>query len=88
MSPVNKSCALENSARVQNGTAPPRVSSKTRGAANMDRHFGFALPLRDIQGWKSNGSRMAHGDVGLQLAKSRRGVDKKWLSRRRCVVVN
>jgi len=54
-------------------TTPPRVSSKKRGAANMDRHSGFASPLADIQGWKLNGSRMAHGNVVLQLAKSQRG---------------
>jgi len=59
--------------RVQNGTAPPRVSSKTGGAASMDRHFGFASPLADIQDLKSNGGRMAHGNVVLQLAKSQRG---------------
>ena len=39
----------------------------------MDRHFGFASPLADIQGWKSNGSRMAHGNVVLKLAKLQRG---------------
>jgi len=72
MAPAKKH-VLENSARVQNGTTPSRVSSKTRGAANMDRRFRFASPLRDIQGWKSNRSRMAHGDVGLQLTKSQRG---------------
>jgi len=64
MAPLKK-VALENSARVQSGTTPPRVSSKTRGAANVDRHFGFASPLADIRGWKSNGSRMAYGNVVL-----------------------
>jgi len=39
----------------------------------MDRHFGFASPLADIQGWKSNGNRMVHGNVVLQLAKSQGG---------------
>jgi len=59
--------------RVQNGTTPPRVSSNKRGAANMERHFGFASPLEDIQGWKSNGNQIVHGNVVLQLAKSQRG---------------
>jgi hypothetical protein len=45
----------------------------------MDKHFGFASPLVDIQGWKSNESRVAHGNVVLQ---------NKSLSRRRCVVVD
>ena len=39
----------------------------------MNRHFGFASPLADIHGWKSNGSQMAHGNVVLQFAKSQRG---------------
>jgi len=72
MALVKKLCPGKLGAR-SNGTTPPRVSSKTRGAANMDRHFGFTSTLRDIQGWRSNESRMAHGDVGLQLAKSQRG---------------
>ena len=39
----------------------------------MDIHCGFASPLADIQGWKSKGSRMAHGNVVLQFAKSQQG---------------
>ena len=50
-----------------------------REAQPIWRHFGFASPLADIQGWKSNGSRMAHGNVVLQ---------NKSLSRWRYVVVD
>jgi len=64
-----KSYALENSARVPNGTAPPRVSSKTRGAANMDRQLCFAAPLRDTQGWKSSGARRRGFATRLVTAK-------------------
>jgi hypothetical protein len=39
----------------------------------MDITLVFASPLADIQGWKSNGSRMPHGNVVLQLATSQRG---------------
>ena len=39
----------------------------------MHRHFGFASQLEDIEGWKSNGNRMVHGNVVLQLAKSQGG---------------
>ena len=65
-----KGCARENPARVQIGAAPPRASSKMRGATNMDKHF-FASPLRDIQGWKSNGARQC-GSAACQVTARRR----------------
>ena len=65
MAPV-KMVARENPVRVQICTAPPRASSKTRGSPNMNRPFGFASPLRDVQDWKSNGARR-HGSASRQV---------------------
>ena len=76
---------------VRIGTALARAFSKTRGArwqcANMERHFGFVAPLRDIQGWKSNSARR-RGSATRQVRLRAHGVESKILSQQRCVVVH
>ena len=54
-----ESCALENPARVQIGTAPSSASSKMKGVVwcQYGKIFFFAAPLKDIWVWKSNGVR-------------------------------
>jgi hypothetical protein len=85
MAPVKEVVRWKNLARVQVGTAPPRASSKTRGAVNMDMFFLFCgaaerYPRLEVE-WRT-------ATWVCDSPSHSEWVDNKSLSQRRCVVVD